>query len=254
MKIIRGDYRDSTFKEGEFDGIITAGPTAGFGKPDFHSFMNKTFKDSKDYGFLIVFANMFDIPDLVAAGNEKGWILYAKQIWVRTPARHENIQFILFFGKLLIPPGQDELFTFWKGTVIPGYNRKGRHDIPSASGKGISFEEYEGKYSFPIFDEILDDQIHIDKDPKSKNKGQPKPQAEIQFEDGSIKTIWKFEKPEDFSWMFKQIVTGKIPSDDLRHAKRNAALVEKTILDPYMIHENKDNLLVAFPHSIGIRR
>jgi hypothetical protein len=249
MKILRGDYQEKIFEKGQFDGIITAGPTGPLEPSRFNTFMSKAFDDTKDYGFLIVFTSIFEVPDLVLASKiaeKKEWVLYEKQVWAKGQMHHADVQFILYFGKNQIPPGQEELFSWWKGTVVPGQEHGAR------SG-GYQKAKYEGKYSFPIFDEILDDQIHEERDKKSPMYGKPKPQAEIQFDDGTTHTVWNFEKPEDFSWMFKQIVSGRKPSKELRQAKKNESLIEKSVLDPYLIGTGEASLIMAFPNSIGIR-
>ena len=264
MKAMRGNYLDIAFEQGEFDGIITDGPTRGAIK-NFNAFMAKAFNDTRPYGFMIVLTSMFDVPYLVYAGNAAGWKLHEKQIWAvnvmtdksgklnTSHVTRDDVQFILYFSKGVIPPGQPKIFTWWKGLMISAYKRTPR------SGGGFSMKPFEGKYSFPIYDEILDDAIHLDKERTSPTYGQAKPQAETKYQDGTIVPILRFEKidpiekPIEFSWLFKQIISGVIVPKELRKQKKKtsneARPVEKFILDPYM---GKGNLLVAFPNSIGI--
>ncbi|MHA1755848.1 MAG: DNA methyltransferase [Promethearchaeota archaeon] len=213
MIFIKGDYFNIQFERNYFDGIITDIPYKGAIKKklnennfSFKKFLIKTDKETKKDAFLITFSNFRCAIDIINISKSiSNWRFHTYQIWDKRPIRNwiswtyplRHVEFILYFTK-----GKFK-FNFKDGVVKPAYKR---------SNFGGSLKRNNiannNKYSYGMYEEVLDII------PKKKK-------------------IHPTEKPEAFSYIFKNIIKLENP----------------LILDPFM---GSGNLLKAFSRSIGV--
>lgn len=207
MNFIQADYFTTDFELAEFDGIITDIPWETSKNSlqknlrfDYAGFMNKTSKETIEDAFLITFANFLACHDLMGNANAGNWHFKTYQIWNKRSANFINfhhplrqVEFILYFAK------NDYQFNFKDGftSLCPHRKHVGLHSNDPKNKPEFSQGCYPEILTFP--------------NPKNK--------------------INKFEKPVEFSRMFRRIVG------------------DKNVLDPFC---GTGNLLASFPRSTGI--